>query len=96
MFVIEYVPIYSIGMLEMNISRVQTTVYIKLKTAVGCRASVAAGSFIRPPGFVRPRSARRGATRLDEYCLQMHRINNENVWLMPLNCIATFQYFITT
>lgn len=35
MFVIEYVPIYSIETLEMNISGVQTTVNIKLKTAEG-------------------------------------------------------------
>lgn len=46
MFVIEYVPIYSIGILEMNILRVQTSVYIKLKTALGDNA--VAGSFIHP------------------------------------------------
>lgn len=75
MFVIEYVPIYSIGTLEMNISGVQTTVYIKLKTAEG--DSAVASSSVHPSE--RPRS------KLDEYCLQMHRIHNENVWLIPPN-----------
>lgn len=35
MFVIEYVPIYWIETLGMNILNVQTAVYIKLKTADG-------------------------------------------------------------
>lgn len=51
MFVIEYVPIYSIGTLGMNILGVQTTVYIKLKTADGDSA-VAARPSIQPS--VRP------------------------------------------